>query len=106
MIGLANRIRAVGKVIRAPEQSGLASGAEPFVVSGVALVSRISRFMNDADDTFALHSHKIWPHQVVMRHVDDAVVGERTQRSEQQREQNASKRFHATKHRQLRTENV
>ena len=96
MIGLRDRIRSVAKMIRAPQEAGLRRGRLTFRISPVALQTRKARFVNDTDDAFVFHGDEIGADQIVMRHVDDAVAGERREWSEQN-EKNMSDRFHRRK---------
>src|SRR5437899_3015637 len=93
MIGLRNRIRAVAKMVCAPQQTGLRRGRLSLKISPVALQARKCRFVNHADDAFIFHRDKIDPDQIVMRQVHDAVAGEDAKRCEQN-EKKTSEKFH------------
>src|SRR5438552_14189618 len=97
MIGLRNRIGAVAKMVRAPQQPGLRRGRLSLKISPVALQAREGRFVNDADDALAFHRDKIDPHQIVMRQVHDAVAGDRTKWENREREKGSSEEFHRRK---------
>jgi hypothetical protein len=73
MLGLANGIGRVAEMIGAPKQTGARGRGLAGAVVGIALEAGITRFMNNADDAFAFHGVEIDPHQIVMRHVYDAV---------------------------------
>ena len=54
--------------------------------------------MNDADDAFTRHPDKIRPHQVVMRHIHNAVCRKCAGRQQEKNKQNAyGRRFHRRK---------
>ena len=53
------------------------SGHLPLVIFRVALITRIGRFMNHANDAFVFHRAKIRAHHVVARHVDHAAARKR-----------------------------
>src|SRR6266446_5443589 len=99
MIGLRNRISAVAKMVRAPQQPGLRRGGLSLKISPVALQAREGRFVNHADDALAFHRDEIDAHQIVMRHVDHAVAGKGAQREKKKRERkkNSSEKFHGGK---------
>src|SRR4029077_8659267 len=97
MIGLRNWIRAVAKMVRAPQQPGLRRGRLSLKISPVALQARKGRFVNHADDALAFHRNKIDAHQIVMGQVDDAVAGEGGEWENRQREKNADEEFHRRK---------
>src|SRR6266404_9513299 len=94
MIGLRNRIRAVAKMVRTPQQPGLRRGRLSLKISPVALKAWKCRFVNDADDALAFHRDKIDAHQIVMRQVDDAVAGEGAKWENREREKGSSEEFH------------
>lgn len=83
VVGLLNRIGAVREMIRAPQQTGPHRLSLPFGVTRVALVFWKTGFVNHADNAFASHRDKVYPHQIVMGQVHDAVAGERAERAEQ-----------------------
>src|SRR5207253_1237575 len=96
MIGLRNRIRAVTKMIGAPQQTSLRRGGLSLKISPVALQARKCRFVNDADDAFVFHSDEIGADQIVMRHIDHAVAGKCAQWEKKKREKDTSESgFHA-----------
>src|SRR6266568_3184984 len=98
MIGLGNWIRAVSKMVRAPQEARLRRRRLPFKISPVPLQARKCRFVNDADDAFVFHSDEIGADQIVMRHVDHAVAGKCAQREKKKGENNTSESgFHARK---------
>src|SRR5436853_1643695 len=90
MIGLRNRIRAVTKMIGAPQQTSLRRGGLSLKISPVALQARKCRFVNDADDAFVFHSDEIGADQIVMRHIDHAVAGKCAQWEKKKREKDTS----------------
>src|SRR5205085_3243070 len=67
MLGLANGVGRIAKMISAPEQTGARGGGLASAIVGVALEARITRFMNDGDNAFAFHCFEIDPHQIVVR---------------------------------------
>src|SRR5207245_7110706 len=70
----------------------------PFIVSRVALSTRVGRFVNDADDAFTRHPDKIRSHQVVMRHIHNAICRKCAGRQQEKKKQNAyGRRFHRRK---------
>src|SRR6266404_4262016 len=97
MIGLRNRICAVAKMVRAPQQPGLRRGRLSLKISPVALQARKGRFVNDADDALAFHRDKIDPHQIVMRQVHDTVAGEGAKWEKRDRGNDSSEEFHGGK---------
>src|SRR6266404_7143168 len=98
MIGLRNRIGAVAKMVRAPQQPGLRRGRLSLKISPVALQARKCRFVNDADDAFVFHSDEIGADQIVMRHVDHAVAAKCAQWEKKKGEKNTSESgLHARK---------
>src|SRR5437016_4318650 len=97
MIGLRNRIRAVAKMVCAPQQTGLRRGRLSLKISPVALQARKCRFVNHADDAFIFHRDKIDADQIVMRQVHDAVAGEGAKWENREREKGSSKEFHRRK---------
>src|SRR5438067_1037807 len=90
MLGLANGIGGVAEMVGAPEQSGPRRRGLPGAVISIAIEPRISRFVNDADNSFPFHSLEIDPHQIVMRQVHDAVSGEGRSNERGQEERNAN----------------
>ena len=90
VIGLGNRIRAVAKMVCAPQQPGLRRGRLSLKISPIALQAREGRFVNHADDALAFHRDEIDPNQIVVRHVDHAVAGKCAQREKKKREKNTS----------------
>src|SRR6266478_9924374 len=97
MIGLRNRIRAVAKMVRAPQQPGLRRGRLSLKISPVALQAWECRFVNDADDALAFHRDEIDAHQIVMRQVHDAVAGKGAEWEKREREKGSSEEFHGGK---------
>src|SRR2546428_2731499 len=96
MIGRGNWIRAVSKMVRAPQEARLRRRRLPFKISPVPLQARKCRFVNDADDAFVFHSDEIGADQIVMRHVDHAVAGKCAQWEKKKGEKNTSESgFHA-----------
>ena len=89
MIGLLNRIGAVAEMIRAPKQTGPRGGGLSFNISPVALQSWKRRFVYQADNAFVFHRDKIDAHQIVMRHVHDAVAGKGRGVEKQKRDKKA-----------------
>src|SRR5438067_512038 len=73
MFRLANGIGGVAVMICTPKQAGTDRGGLPLAVIRIAIETRISAFVNDADNSLPLHGGKVHSHQIVMRKIDDAV---------------------------------
>jgi hypothetical protein len=56
-----------------PKQTRASGRILSVTVISVTIEPRIRGFVNDADDSFALHFLEVDPHQVVVRQIDDAV---------------------------------
>ena len=95
MLGLPDRIRRVGVMISAPEQTRPSRGLLPRGVLRIAIEPRIGRLMNDADNALASHRGKVRTHQVVMRQIHDGAIGEGANLQRLKQKENAENgKFH------------